>query len=629
MATYYKWAERQADTTINWAEVGKNLSDTLKEEVAIRELKKAAIDEKTRQLSDTLENSPMGDYEPANQMALDFANSAQETLLIQDNLLKSGLLKPRDYTIMRQNLNDGTKTMFDLSKVYQEEFQRKQERAKSLNPADRSQYMESWMMEQMEGLGNLRQTKAVINPTDGQVTLGKLVEKEIDGKKVLVLSDKENDTYTVNELNMRIKQDFNYYDADAAMQNEVDMIGDVTNTIYKTAGKGKQNMIFEFADKKGGVYLTDEEIAALPEEEREMAIAKNSYKEAERYAIEKQMAQPWNSMSILTDDLNKDFEPTFSKEEADSDPSKVYIKQLTSGAMEPELSEEQEELVYEYLKNNMRKRITTSESAKSAGFTPYSPWDVAASNAKYSKAGREEEQKLQAVGLWNKVMYAETPQERINALQAVYESPAAKANGIIGVDFAKGAADNLVYFTIQDADGNVSEIPKDYDVNNITLESHAEVGSIIHGIVDINTLNKEIRKSNKSKDFTYVEGTTMTGVKTRSASSPRAEVVAEYKEEVETATGENLKELATDLGLTIQNDEETNNEVLVDRTGTVVATTGRWVSNLTDDDIKQAIKVQVTKEENQKILQQNRPAATETKTGAEAHGGSERKNKPE
>ena len=57
MATYYKWAERQADTTINWAEVGKNLSDTLKEEVAIRELKKAAIDEKTRQLSDTLELS--------------------------------------------------------------------------------------------------------------------------------------------------------------------------------------------------------------------------------------------------------------------------------------------------------------------------------------------------------------------------------------------------------------------------------------------------------------------------------------------------------------------------------------------------------------------------------------------
>lgn len=623
MATYYKWAERQADTTINWAEVGKNLSDTLKEEVAIRELKKAAINEKTRQLSDTLENSPMGDYEPANQMALDFANSAQETLLIQDNLLKSGLLKPRDYTIMRQNLNDGTKTMFDLSKVYQEEFQRKQERAKSLNPSERSQYMESWMMEQMEGLGNLRKTKAVINPTDGQVTLGKLVEKKINGETVLVLSDKENDTYTVNELNMRIKQDFNYYDADAAMQNEVDMIGDVTNTVYKTAGKGKQNMIFEFADKKGGVYLTDEEIAALPEEEREMAIAKNSYKEAERYAIEKQMAQPWNSMSILTDDLNKDFEPTFSKEEADSDPSKVYIKQLSSGALEPELSEEQEELVYDYLKNNMRKRITTSEAAKSAGFTPYSPYDTAAASAKYSKTGREETEKLATVGLWNKIMYAPDATARNSAIQAVVESPTAKANGVIGIDFDKGAADNLVYFTVQDADGNITEIPKDYNASDMTLESHAELGSIIHGITNIKDLNKEIEKAGKSKTLKYDSGVSFTGAKTLARTSPRAAVVKKYREEVETAEGDALKELASDLGLTITNNDE-NEQVLIDSKGVIVGKTDRYKDELTDDNIKQAIKVQVTKEENQKILQSNRPAETGTGTGAAAHGGNDR-----
>lgn len=623
MATYYKWAERQADTTINWAEVGKNLSDTLKEEVAIRELKKAAIDEKTRQLSDTLESFPMGDFEPANQMALDFANSAQETLLIQDNLLKSGLLKPRDYTIMRQNLNDGTKTMFDLSKVYQEEFQRKQERAKSLNPAERSQYMESWMMEQMEGLGNLRQTKAVINPTDGQVTLGKLVEKEINGETVLVLSDKETDTYTVNELNMRIKQDFNYYDADAAMQNEVEMIGDVTNTVYKTAGQGKQNMIFEFADKKGGVYLTDEEIAALPEEEREMAIAKNSYKEAERYAIEKQMAQPWNSMSVLTDDLNKDFEPTFSKEEADSDPSKVYIKQLSSGALEPELSEEQEELVYDYLKNNMRKRITTSEAAKSSGFTPYSPERQAAATAKYSKGGREETEKLAAVGLWNKILYAPDSTARNSAIQSVVESAAAKANGVIGIDFDSGASENKVYFTVKDADGNVSIIKKDYNVNDMTLESHAELGSIIHGITDSNKLNKEISKAGKSKTLKYESGVSLTGAKTLERKSPRAEVVKKYKEEVETATGQDLKDLGLELGLTLQNEEETNDQVLIDSEGVVVARPGRSTTMLTDNDIKQAIKVQVTKEKNQKILQSNRPAET-SGTGAAAHGGNDR-----
>ena len=43
--TYYNFAERSADSQINWAEVGKNVTEMLQTEAAIREEKKAAIDE--------------------------------------------------------------------------------------------------------------------------------------------------------------------------------------------------------------------------------------------------------------------------------------------------------------------------------------------------------------------------------------------------------------------------------------------------------------------------------------------------------------------------------------------------------------------------------------------------------
>jgi len=43
MATYYKYAERSAESQVNWAEVGKDMSDMLKEETRIREEKKAAL----------------------------------------------------------------------------------------------------------------------------------------------------------------------------------------------------------------------------------------------------------------------------------------------------------------------------------------------------------------------------------------------------------------------------------------------------------------------------------------------------------------------------------------------------------------------------------------------------------
>ena len=48
MATFYKYAERSAESQVNWAEIVKNMTDMLRDEVALREEKKAAIDEATR-----------------------------------------------------------------------------------------------------------------------------------------------------------------------------------------------------------------------------------------------------------------------------------------------------------------------------------------------------------------------------------------------------------------------------------------------------------------------------------------------------------------------------------------------------------------------------------------------------
>lgn len=595
MATYYKWAERHADTTINWAEVGKNLSDTLKQEAAIREAKKAAIDEATRKLGERLDNAPMGEFVPAKEFALGFAGTAQETRLIQDNLLRSGMLNPKDYAIMRQNLNDGTNTMFDLAKVYEEEFQRKMERANALDPKERSQYMERWMMEQAEGMSNLSNVMATINPTNGKVSLGEYKTEIIDGKEVKVLTDDPNKMYTVNELNMRIKQDFNYFDADAAMQNEVDMLGEVKSVIYKTAGQGKQNMIFEYADKKRGVYLTEEEIAALPADQREMAIAQNSYNEAERLAIEKQMANSWNSMSILTDDLNLDYTPTFSKEEADADPTKVYVEQLPSGALEAKLSEEQEELVYDYLKTNLRKRISTTEAAKSAGFTPYSPERQARASFKYSAKGQEEEKKLEAVNLWNKVMYAPNDTERQAALDAIVESEVAKGNGISGITYDNASKEMV--FTVQNQDGSITQKRKKYDPDNITLMDHAELGNIVHGIDDTKKLERVIKAEGQKGTFKYDDDVSLKGFGSTARRDVTQSKVDSYVSELDTA--EDIEPLMQEGGYRVTNDTD-GNKVLVDQDENILITKESY-EDISDDEIKDAIKANVNNPANTSV----------------------------
>ena len=43
----------------------------------------------------------------------------------QDRLLKAGLLNPKDYAVVRANLNESTDELFNLSKEYQAEYSTK------------------------------------------------------------------------------------------------------------------------------------------------------------------------------------------------------------------------------------------------------------------------------------------------------------------------------------------------------------------------------------------------------------------------------------------------------------------------------------------------------------------------
>ena len=64
--TYYKYAERSVDSQINWAEVGKNMTDMLKTQIKLREEKKAALDKTAQDIGQKLTDAPMGESSLAN-----------------------------------------------------------------------------------------------------------------------------------------------------------------------------------------------------------------------------------------------------------------------------------------------------------------------------------------------------------------------------------------------------------------------------------------------------------------------------------------------------------------------------------------------------------------------------------
>lgn len=351
MATYYKYAERAAGSQVNWAEIGKNLTDTLQEENRIREEKKAAIDESTRQYGLKLEKSPQGENTTLNQWGLDYAADAQQARLLQDRLLRQGKLKLRDYTMMRQNLTDGTNEAFSLLDEYNAEYKVKMERAKSMDPATASQYLEQWLGEQAEGFANFKDSKLYINPTTFTVNVAKT--KEVDGVKVM--SDDPNDFTTVNQLRNRIKSRFDKFDTDAYLTKQVAMLGtDIKATIIRGTST------------KAGQVFTEEDIRQREGADKALsAIVDAAF-----------AGMPTNRSSVLTNDLglytkveyDKDGKEvsrtqvpfTFTWNEKEKGGNVIYLKEV-DGKITPQFTTEQEKIAKDYMLEKINMMITRKE----------------------------------------------------------------------------------------------------------------------------------------------------------------------------------------------------------------------------------------------------------------------------
>jgi len=73
MATKFGYVKRDATSQVNWAAVATQFTDILSAEAQVREDQKAEIDKASREMVETLQNAPTGDYVDGNQ----FVNSRQ------------------------------------------------------------------------------------------------------------------------------------------------------------------------------------------------------------------------------------------------------------------------------------------------------------------------------------------------------------------------------------------------------------------------------------------------------------------------------------------------------------------------------------------------------------------------
>ena len=357
--TFYGYAERDAESYVDWSQIGSDISEMLNEEISRRVTLKTDLDKASREYGETLANAPTGEHKGATDFVTDLSSNAMQARLVQDRLLKSGQLKVKDYLLMRENLKSGTQQVFDVAKKFQEEFSRKTERMTK----EESSKFEQYLFKLTEGFSNFNNSGAYINPTNYQVSLAKKKRVDVgDGKHVYHMSKDPQDFFTVNELNNFVTTDVDVFNVSGALDKLATKAGDRLQTItYYDSGKDGY-VELSIADVTGDVYdknLTDDQKRLV-----------DKYREAEKLEIQNLTSNAYNATSILTDYIGKasngkDFRFVWSAEEAAKHEEAILLeKDPDSGFAVPKISEKQEEYMADELSKALKFRLKQAYSEK-------------------------------------------------------------------------------------------------------------------------------------------------------------------------------------------------------------------------------------------------------------------------
>jgi len=372
MPTYYKYAERNAESQVNWAEVGKDITTMLQDETKIREDKKAAIQKAFQDDMENLSNAPQGKWQDGNATVNNFAHDMMQQQLIDNRLLKSGQMKPRDYTLRRENYNSQTNVLFDLQKLLQTE----REKTIDLYQKGQIQALNIHNMGSVEAYQNFSKSKAIIDPYSANISMGIYEDQMVDGKNVPVLKR----STPVNVLRGQIVQKIPTLQIEKIMNDWVPTVGTQKDYIYQIATNSKAGSVVELM----GVGALDN----LEKEHPELKGKLGDYKKVIadfNSAIDQQvkawLPTPYQVSSILTENIGGNYSAESFTDDiniAKGDKNKILTKIdpltgfVTLDEDGPNYKEQKKE-AENWIRTSLLNKFDQERSIKVTATTPYAP----------------------------------------------------------------------------------------------------------------------------------------------------------------------------------------------------------------------------------------------------------------
>lgn len=343
MATYYGYTDRDVDAQINWAEIGKTISDKFKTEAESREKKKEAIDQSTRDMLQTLAVPPQGLDENKNQQAIKYGQDMSNFILTQQRLLKNGQTDPKAYLLAIQNATDSTNQMYDSFDNYNANFKEILERADN----DQSQAFELNAAAAAEKYSNFNLYQPVIN-ADGSVSMAKKIKTMVDGKEVVTISSDPNDIMPVNYINSMFTRRYDKF-------KSVDAAKDLSQGLASFV----ETKIKDPSLSSVGRVTAIESVRNSPE-------YKNTIRSLASGAL-----TDWNMMSYLTGEMSLDptkpkYNIVYNAQDAAKDPNNILV-QMEGNRWTPKFTDKQREEAITSFGQKIEQYIGEKEQVQTTG----------------------------------------------------------------------------------------------------------------------------------------------------------------------------------------------------------------------------------------------------------------------
>ena len=272
MGTAYKYVERAAEDQVNWAEVSSNFANTLKAEAELREKQKDAIDASSREYAQVLREVSSGDNAGFNAFVGDAVKTLTENSLIQNTLLKSGQLDPKRYMITRQNMADGTEAAFSMFENYNAKYKEIMAlKSQNLPYGEQLSLLGDYSMASIEGYGNYQNTKMVVNPSSGIISMAKMIpDPNYKGSGEAPLIPDLNNLMTVESMKNRTEGRILKFDVIGSAEGFIGSLGKDKRVIMENIGSKYTAAIFKTvsdASQKARITdMPDEELRKLAKE---------------------------------------------------------------------------------------------------------------------------------------------------------------------------------------------------------------------------------------------------------------------------------------------------------------------------------------------------------------------------